>query len=108
MQKFTLDFADNPDLSAYAMSKAPGDDCEITVKGKVVSTDGGTMEIDVEELEYEYEGEDMETEPTSDEPVALAVIEVSEMEEESSMDGREEIGESLYGEDITDEEEEES
>lgn len=108
MQKFTLDFADNPDLSAYAMSKTAGDECEITIKGKVISTDGGVMEIDVEGLEYEYDGEDMETEPSAEEPVAIAVIDVSDMEAESSEEGREEIGTSLYGEDITDEEEEES
>ena len=106
MQKFTLDYADNPDLSAYALSKEAGDECEITVKGKVVSTDGGVMEIAVEELEYEYEDEMMESEPTSDEPIEIALIEVSDMEEESSEEGREEITEPLYGE--TEDEEEES
>lgn len=98
MQKFTLDFADNPDLSAYALSKEAGDECEITVKGKVISTDAGVMEIGVEELEYEYEGEDKEVEPTSDEPVEIALIELSELEEEASEEGREEITEPLYAE----------
>lgn len=98
MQKFTLDFNDNPDLSAYALSKSPGDECEITVKGKLVSTDGGVMEIGVEELEYTYEDEVMETEPTDEEPVAIAVMDVSDMEEMASEEGREEVGESLYGE----------
>jgi hypothetical protein len=99
MQKFTLDYSDNPDLSAYAMSKTPGDECEITVKGKLISTDGGVMEMSVEEIEYEYEDETMETEPSDEEPVALAVLAVSDMEEESSEEGREMMGDYLYDED---------
>lgn len=85
--KAVFDIADNPELTNYAMSKGPGDDCEITLKGKFESADGGKLEMSIDELEFEYDGNEITEEPTIEDPVALEVIGVSEMGEASSEAG---------------------
>lgn len=103
MQKVIIDYSDNPELAAYVASKSPGDECEITFRMKFISGDGGKMEASVEEMEYEYEDEDVEIAPSEEEPIAMEVITVSDMEEESSEEGRETMG----MESLMDDEEEE-
>lgn len=99
MQKAVFDFADNPELSNFAMSKEPGDDCEITMKGKFVSADGGKLEMSIDEMEFEYDDTEVEIEPSVEDPVALEVFAVSEMGEESSEAGDEELGDESLLED---------
>lgn len=99
MQKAIIDYTENPALGAYAKSKSPNDECTIKLKGKFVSDAGGKIEMNLKEIEYEYEGEATTVKPDLDEPVSLAVVEVGEAEEESSKEGREEIStQLLYGE----------
>jgi len=86
-QKAVFDFADNPELTNLAMSKEPGDDCEITIKGKFVSAAGGKLELMVEELEFEYDGNEVEIEPSTEDPVALEVFAVSDLGAASSEAG---------------------
>lgn len=100
--KAVFDVADNPELTNYAMSKEPGDDCEIILKGKFQSSDGGRLEMSIDELEFEYDGNEITEEPTIEDPVALEVFDVSEMGEESSKEGDKE----LDGEVLLDDEEE--
>lgn len=99
MQKAVFDFADNPELSNFAMSKEPGDDCEIIMKGKFVSADGGKLEMSIDEMEFEYDDTEVEIEPSVEDPVALEVFAVSEMGEASSEAGDEELGDESLLED---------
>lgn len=101
-QKAVFDTADNPELTNFAASKSPGDDCELTLKGKFISADGGKLEIDLEEIEFEYNDTEVEIEPSVEDPVALEVFAVSEMGEASSEAGDKELGE----ESLLDDEEE--
>ncbi len=100
MQKAVIDYSENPALGAYAKSKSAGDSCSFKLKGKFISAAGGKIVFNVKEIEYEYEDEKTTVKPDLDEPVSLAVIEVSDAEEESSKEGQAEISNMLlYGED---------
>lgn len=92
MPKAIFDIDSSPELSAYALSKSAGDDCEITIKGKFISADGGKLEMDMEELEYMYDDE-LESIETEDEGIGLEVLLLSDMEEEASNEGREVVAE---------------
>lgn len=100
-QKAVFDFADNPELTNLAMSKEPGDDCEITIKGKFVSADGGKLEIMIDELEFEYNDNEVEIEPSAEDPVALEVFAVSDLGVESSEKGDEDLGDDSLLDDET-------
>lgn len=104
MTKAVFDFASNHELSNFAVSKNPGDDVEIVIKGKFISADGGRLEIDMEELEFEYDDQEVEIEPDLEDPVALEVFEVSDMGEASSEAGDEELGDDIMLEDEPEEE----
>lgn len=71
MQKIRIDYADNPELQMALMNKRPGEDCELTVKLSTISADDQSLEGEVSEVTYEYEGEDMTITPTEEEPVGL-------------------------------------
>ena len=71
MQKIRIDYADNPELKMALMGKRPGEDCELTVKLSTISADDQSLEGEVNEVTYEYEGEDMTITPTEEEPVGL-------------------------------------
>jgi len=80
MQKVTIDYLDNPDLQMALMNKEPGEDCEITLKLKTINAGEEIYEATVESIVYEYEGEDMEIEPTIEEPVGINMF--TEMDDE--------------------------
>lgn len=92
--RINIDHADNPQLQNYFTSKEAGDDYEITIRGKIVSTQGGMTEASIAEIEPDYmDDEDDLIEPDADEPVAIDVIELSPMEEESAEMGMEVLDE---------------
>jgi hypothetical protein len=100
-QKAVFDFADNPELTNLAMSKEAGDDCEITIKGKFVSADGGKLEMSIDEMEFEYDDNEVEIEPSTEDPVALEVFAVSDLGAESSEKGDEDLGDDSLLDDET-------
>lgn len=84
MQKIIIDYADNPNLKAALEMKEPGEDCEITLKLSTIEAGSETFEASVEEIIYDFEGEEMTVEPTTEEPVNLTMF--SEIEDEELED----------------------
>lgn len=91
MQKAIIDHADNPELNNYLLSLENGDEGEMRVKFRKVSTDGGQSEVSIEKVIIEYEDEETEIEPSEEEPIAIAIVETSDLEELSSEEGDEVI-----------------
>lgn len=102
MQKLVIDYSDNPELANYIASKSAGDKCEMTFYGKFISDDGGKAELSIDTVGVEYEGEELEVEPTTDEPVEAELLILTEVEEEQS-----EAGDEMEEEVMLDGEEEE-
>jgi len=88
-RRMNIDHADSPELQNYFAAKDVGDECEFTIKGRVVSTQPGMSEVDIESVEMTYEDEDLEVLPTEEEPLAIDIIELSEMEMDSEEEGME-------------------
>ena len=71
MQKIRIDYLDNPELQMALMNKRPGEECELTIKLNTISADDESLEGEVQEVTYEYDGEDMTITPTEEAPVGL-------------------------------------
>ncbi len=84
-----IDHADSPELQNYFTSKEAGEECELTIKGRIVSTQPGMTEIDIEEVELDYAESDEPVMPDEEEPLGIEIIELSDMEEASEEMGME-------------------
>ena len=89
MQKIRIDYLNSPELQMALMNKEPGEECELTIKLSTISADDESLEGSVEEVTYEYEGEEMTIEPTTEEPVGMDMFSDLEMEDEEEDDEEE-------------------
>ena len=87
MQKATVNHANNPDVNNYLTSLENGEEGEMVLKFRKISTEGGVSELNIGKVIFQYEDEETETEPTPEEPLNIAMVETSELEDLSSEAG---------------------
>lgn len=70
----TIDFANSPELMSLFSKKSPGDPCELTLKMNLMTkTEAGVKLSLTKVIAEDYEGQDAEVDPDSDEPVMISM-----------------------------------